>query len=139
MNYMTAAVSLLVAINLALSLATDDYDFTSYLEKRATLLNNERSDIARLERSVHNNYLDDWDRVERALIRLEKQLLAENLGRVRDTVGHVYKRKSAFWQPMGGPLPVETRFVSFGNRKSADEAAASPSGGMKAMRYGRRR
>ena len=49
------------------------------------------------------------------------------------------KRSNTFWQPMGGPLPVQTRFVSFGNRLEPDRTSQQdgPSG-IKAMRYGRR-
>ena len=49
------------------------------------------------------------------------------------------KRGTPFWQPMGGPLPVQTRFVSFGSRLEPDRTSKQEGpGGIKAMRYGRR-
>ena len=45
--------------------------------------------------------------------------------------------KRNFWQPMGGPLPVETRLVSFGNRLQGEGGTTGPGSSNKAMRYGR--
>ena len=47
--------------------------------------------------------------------------------------------KKAFWQPVGGPLPIETRLVSFGTRLGNDDRLQNIAAGIKAMRYGRRR
>lgn len=50
----------------------------------------------------------------------------------------VEQKRKAFWQPIGGPLPVETRLASFGSKIEPDSSRAS-SHAFKAMRYGRRR
>lgn len=52
------------------------------------------------------------------------------------TRDYISKRKP-FWQPMGGPLPVETRLASFGQKIIPDESHETPNR-FKAMRYGRR-
>ncbi len=48
------------------------------------------------------------------------------------------RKRNAFWQPIGGPLPVNTRLASFGTKIEPDGSRAS-SHAFKAMRYGRRR
>ena len=55
-------------------------------------------------------------------------------------VEQVRKRK-AFWQPLRGPLPVETRFANFGSRLEPEKGRLGHNNGnnikaMKAMRYG---
>lgn len=49
------------------------------------------------------------------------------------------QKRSSYWRPMGGPLPVQTRFVSFGSRLEPDHTKEEGPVGIKAMRYGRRR
>ena len=55
---------------------------------------------------------------------------------LRDVTDAMAKRKP-FWQPMGGPLPVETRLASFGTKIIPDDSHNAPNR-FKAMRYGRR-
>jgi hypothetical protein len=57
----------------------------------------------------------------------------------RDLHREVINKRKAFWQSMGGPLPVETRLASFGSRIEPDRTGSNSPQRFKAMRYGRRR
>lgn len=46
-----------------------------------------------------------------------------------------YGKRNFAWQPMGGPLPVETRLVAFGSKLGPGGGEGGSSN--KAMRYGR--
>ncbi len=83
----------------------------------------------------------DLPSLQRITSRLESAYLENALRDYvqRNAAGGMRKRQSGFWQPMGGPLPVETRFVSFGSRLEPDKPVQTSGAGIKAMRYGRRR
>ena len=69
--------------------------------------------------------------------RILRLLLEKSLrSRMQNRLGGVYQHKKAFWQPMNGPLPVQTRIASFGSRIEPNREAQGPAG-FKAMRYGR--
>ena len=51
----------------------------------------------------------------------------------------VAAKRNAFWAPMAGPLPVETRFAGFGSRIEPSKSKSRMQSGIKAMRYGRKR
>ena len=86
------------------------------------------------------------ERLDRALQQLDgavdeyqEHQMEENSLHERDWTPEVTSKRKTFWQPMGGPLPVATRFTAFGSRIEPDRVQASDKGGIKAMRYGRRR
>nr|QUP52023.1 NKY-1 [Urechis unicinctus] len=65
---------------------------------------------------------------------------AEGYQPEEENVGHFNQKRNSFWQSMGGPLPVRTRFVSFGSRLEPDQDRSnSASNSMKTMRYGKKR
>ncbi|ELT91919.1 hypothetical protein CAPTEDRAFT_216446 [Capitella teleta] len=70
-----------------------------------------------------------------SLSTLAKMLLALT---AKDSKAVVAEKRGSFWRPMGGPLPVQTRFVSFGSRLEPDHTKDDGPAGIKAMRYGRR-
>ena len=78
----------------------------------------------------HNSVAEDSH-----LHTLAKMLLALSN---KDSKGMATDKRNTFWRPMGGPLPVQTRFVSFGSRLEPDRAQDNGPAGIKAMRYGRR-
>ncbi|CAH1787053.1 unnamed protein product [Owenia fusiformis] len=66
------------------------------------------------------------------MMRLNSQIQANRLFEK-----NAMEKKDAFWQPMGGPLPIETRLASFGRpivQANADNGAKP-----NPMRYGKRR
>lgn len=81
----------------------------------------------------------DMRKIETSLLLeniLDNILAAQKLQ--HDVSENEVSKRNSFWQPMGGPVPVETRFVSFGSRLEPEDANVAK-GGIKAMRYGRRR
>ncbi len=70
---------------------------------------------------------------------LIKELKKESYdGRFEPAINEEFQKRNAFWQQIGGPLPVNTRLASFGSKIEPDGSRAS-SHAFKAMRYGRRR
>ncbi|KAK2165495.1 hypothetical protein LSH36_49g03023 [Paralvinella palmiformis] len=94
---------------------------------------------SRVTRSTYGGHKPNYDYMQKALANLENRLLDENRVKAGDLLQRLAKRKSAFWQPMGGPLPVETRFVSFGDQSESSDEEQLPMSVIRAMRYGRRR
>ncbi len=95
----------------------------------------------------HKFKRDTYSDVYQSLLEdLAKALRNEEFGRQTqyapddlDLHREVVHKRKAFWQSMGGPLPVQTRLASFGSRIEPDRTGGSQPQRFKAMRYGRRR
>lgn len=137
MKYMmVAAVSLLLVIVCAVKGSdTADSPPSSLRDKRS---------LSTIDALSH---LDD-ETVDREILPLLVKIFRERLHDLRNKrqpelmedipKAYVSKRK-AFWQPMSGPLPVETRLASFGSRIEPEGDSSHRIGVLKTMRYGRKR
>ena len=108
-----------------------------------------KADSLRPRRSISNENIPhrDFDMESLVLAKMVMRELARELpynernvafGDDQDDITkEVAQKRKAFWQPMGGPLPVETRLASFGSKIVPDDSRNGPNG-FKAMRYGRR-
>lgn len=89
--------------------------------------------------TIQRRNADTYREVLKTLIPELVERLAE-LPPSYDSSSDVIKqeKRKAFWQPMSGPLPVETRLASFGSRIEANQGSPKINPNiLKAMRYGK--
>lgn len=118
-----------------------DEQFSEWLKSRSPLVEqrNSKTSVQKVRRDTSTNDAFTKAFLEELIKELKKlNYIRERYETEEDEYAEPYvSKRKAFWQPMGGPLPVETRLASFGSRIEPDRTAESPNG-FKGMRYGRR-
>ncbi len=125
--------------------APSNNDLNELLENKAensidndATLDNEASIVKRDVSQEENEVLAKM-LLNNLIVELKKEAAAlEARKRFSPDSNMEMAKRKAFWQQLGGPLPVATRLASFGSKIEPDGSRVS-SHAFKAMRYGRRR
>ncbi len=110
--------------------ASNSIDSDATLDNEASIV---KRDVTREENQALAKML-----LDELIMELQKEAAAQEAKRFSPDLNREMAKRKAFWQQIGGPLPVATRLASFGSKIEPDGSRVS-SHAFKAMRYGRRR